>query len=575
MTSFHPVQAQPFTLSGAGAIMGATSVVLTSFTQIDGTLLTMADFGSKGFMTMEPGNSTLEEQISFTGVTQNGNGTATLSGIKTVLMVSPYTETSGFAQTHAGATTVVLSNTAGFYDQFLAKADDATISAVYTFTAPSYPEIDDESILPTLQAQFATKEYVDGVVLSGAPDATTSVKGIVQLPTQAQVDARTATGGTGAALSVTPDVQRSTKLSDYAADSGTANAYIIAPTPSVTALVAGTRVTFKVANTNTTTSTVVVNALSGTAIFKNDGATALVAGDLVAGQVVELEHNGVNGFMLMTPPIKGLVPSQSGASGEFLKSDGTSATWGRCFDYQAFTGSGTWTKPTGLSGNEVVLVQLWGGGGAGGGAPTGLSRSGGGGGGGGFSEAKFRASNLSSTVTVTIGAGGTGVSATDGNPGGDTTFGAIMTAYGGAGGIMAADGTGGAGGNSHLGFGTSIYNGGAGGTANAVGTRSTFGGAGGGGGGSGTGGAGGAGYFGGSGGGAGSKSGGSGGAGGAASTLSGYGGAGGNGNAAGNNDGSASVALAGGGGGAGNNAAASNFIGGDGFRGECRVWVFL
>jgi ABC-type multidrug transport system fused ATPase/permease subunit len=44
---------------------------------------------------------------------------------------------------------------------------------------------------------------------------STTVKGIVQLPTQAQVDARTTTGSTSALLALTPDLQRSTQLSDY------------------------------------------------------------------------------------------------------------------------------------------------------------------------------------------------------------------------------------------------------------------------------------------------------------------------------------------------------------------------
>lgn len=116
--SVLPVQVQPFSLSGSGAIIGATSITLKSFLTIDGVQLTLADFGTKGYMTMEPGNTTQEEQISFTGVTLNGNGTTSLTGVKTVSFLSPYTETSGLAKTHAGSTTVVVSNTSGFYSNF-------------------------------------------------------------------------------------------------------------------------------------------------------------------------------------------------------------------------------------------------------------------------------------------------------------------------------------------------------------------------------------------------------------------------------------------------------------------------
>ncbi len=594
-TNFKLVQAQPFTLSGSGAISGATTIVLTSFTQIDGTLLTMTNFGSKGFMTMEPGNSTLEEQISFTGVTQNANGTATLSGIKTVLMISPYTEASGLAQTHAGSTTVVLSNTAGFYDQFLAKDDDATISQTYTFTVPNYPQVDNSATMPTLQAQLATKAYVDSVVIVGAPDATTAVKGIVQIPTQAQVDAGTATGSTAASLSVTPNLVRSRLLSDYAADSGVADAYVIAPTPAVTALVGGTRVSFKVGNTNTTTSTVVVNALSATAIFKNNGSTALVAGDLAAGQVVELEHNGVNGFMLMTPPIKGLVPAQAGSAGTFLTTNGTTASWGYPYDYQAFTGNGTWTKPSNLVGTELVHIQVWGAGGGGGsvdGNSLGQDSGGAGGGGGAYAEAIVRVSALGATESVTIGTAGTGGSAgvNNGTAGGNTTFGTLVTGYGGGGGVadngpIPANAGGGGGGGLIAAGATGTTSGGAGGGYGGASNADAITSDGGGGGGN-TGAVGKVGYRGGGGGGGSSRSDGSptayvGGA----STFGGGGGGGGktgaggvsifggSGGAAGAASNGVAGSAPGGGGGGGSSNDDSNFAGGNGARGECRVWV--
>ncbi len=198
------VQAQTFTLAGAGAILGATSITLNSFKQIDGTNLTMTDFGSKGFLTLEPNNGTLEEQVSFSGVTQNSNGTATLTGIKTVLMISPYTETTGLAQTHAGGVPVIITNTAGFYNNFVNKNDDGTVTQTITFTNPNYPRMDTASPFPTDNEQLATKGYADSLTFAGAPDASTTQKGIVQEATTAQVNAGTATGSTGAKLFPSP-----------------------------------------------------------------------------------------------------------------------------------------------------------------------------------------------------------------------------------------------------------------------------------------------------------------------------------------------------------------------------------
>lgn len=101
---------------------------------------------------------------------------------------------------------------------------------------------------------------------------------------------------------------------------------------------------------------------------------------------------------------------------------------------QTFTNSGTYTPHVGLINADVMCV---GGGGAGGGAPSTTSNqvnAGAGGGAGGFAEGIFTASTIGSSQSVTIGAGGTGVSGSSGNSGGATTFGALLTANGGQGG---------------------------------------------------------------------------------------------------------------------------------------------
>lgn len=201
------VQMQPKQLGGAGAILGATTVIIKDFTGIDGVELTMSDFGDKGFATLEPGSGTQEEQISFTGVTQNGNGTATLTGVKTVLFISPYTEVSGLAKTHAGGTVFVISNTAGFYDRLASKYNDETITGIWTFTDPNVPRMDIQPVYGAgTELYFATKQYVDDTAFAGAPDASTSQKGIVQEATVAQINSDTYVGSTLARLFTNPGV---------------------------------------------------------------------------------------------------------------------------------------------------------------------------------------------------------------------------------------------------------------------------------------------------------------------------------------------------------------------------------
>lgn len=157
--TFKFVQAQEFSLAGGGAAIAATSIILNSFKQIDGTNLTMTDFGTIGYGTISPDTSR-ELQISFTGVTQNANGTATLTGVKTVLNVDPYTETSGLASSQAGNAVFVITNTAGFYGKFAVKGNDESVTGLWDFS--QFPK-KTGSLTPTSGAELATKNYVDSV----------------------------------------------------------------------------------------------------------------------------------------------------------------------------------------------------------------------------------------------------------------------------------------------------------------------------------------------------------------------------------------------------------------------------
>lgn len=173
---------------------------------------------------------------------------------------------------------------------------------------------------------------------------------------------------------------------------------------------------------------------------------------------------------------------------------GVSAKWEKLLstpsvNYQEFTSSGTWVKPVG--GYVAVYVEAIGGGGGGGRGAT----YGGGGGGGAFVSRLLRTSDLTSSVTVTIGAGGTGKTSSSGigGNGGNTTFGAYVAAPGGKGGASATtdmnaqnSSVGGSGArpsylasNQYPGGGD--YSSGAGGFGEAIGGSSVQGGAGGGG----------------------------------------------------------------------------------------------
>ncbi len=233
-------------------------------------------------------------------------------------------------------------------------------------------------------------------------------------------------------------------------------------------LVDGMKFTLTWAAESTGPMTLALNGGSPVNVLDASGG-AMIAGSAAAGTRTLLEYVG-GAFRVL-----------SGASA------GSSAEQNY---YWSYTASGTWTKPAGLSDSNVVWVELWGGGGAGGGQP-----SDGGGGGGAHAIQSFRLSDLPSVVAVAIGAGGT----SEGN-GGNTTFGALLTAFGGGG--CNSDIPGGGGGSNQagaplgvggwLGGGTGAApdattesgggGGGSGGTSPTAGGRSVKGGGGGGGG---------------------------------------------------------------------------------------------
>lgn len=238
------VQTPTFYQAGSGNIVGATTVNLTSMTDIYGNILTMSNFGTTGYFTAEP-DTTNEEGGTFTGITANANGTYTLTGVKTILAKSPYTQTSGLIRAHAGGTKIVITDNVAFWNTFANKANDETITGTWTFS--NFP------------------------ISPGNPAATPTVPGIATL-----------------------------KVNNYAADTGSANTYAIAPSPVIASYVTGQIFTFLAANTNTTTSTLNVNGI-GVITIKKNVSTNLSAGDIVAGAIVAVEYDGTN-FQLITAP---------------------------------------------------------------------------------------------------------------------------------------------------------------------------------------------------------------------------------------------------------------------------------
>ena len=145
---------------------------------IDGNYLSMSDFGTIGYMTINP-TSPFAEIVSFTGCVYQGDGTTLFTGVtRGLLAISPYT-TGGTAYAHSPNDSIVFSINPQMLDQFVQKGQDATITGTFTFLYTKMPRAS-QTVTYGVGSDlwFATKEYVDGVATAGAPNASISTKGI-------------------------------------------------------------------------------------------------------------------------------------------------------------------------------------------------------------------------------------------------------------------------------------------------------------------------------------------------------------------------------------------------------------
>lgn len=110
----------------------------------------------------------------------------------------------------------------------------------------------------------------------------------------------------------------------YAADTGSADTYAVSLSPAPGAYAAGQIFHFKATNANTGASTLNVNSLGAVSILKH-GGTALASGDIPAGGLVTVMHDGTNLQMLSQ---LGNAPS---GSGDMVLADAQTVTGKKTF----------------------------------------------------------------------------------------------------------------------------------------------------------------------------------------------------------------------------------------------------
>jgi len=155
---------------GANITAASTSFKLSDILGWDGVALTAADFGTQAFAVFRNDSNTVMEIMEFDPATiASTNITITRRGLKF---------------NSDTITTEVTNNK-------LTWIKNETLVEIGTNTPQMYQWL---------------KNYIDGVAIAGAAEASTTVKGIVEQATQAETNAGTETGATGAKLFVSPNI---------------------------------------------------------------------------------------------------------------------------------------------------------------------------------------------------------------------------------------------------------------------------------------------------------------------------------------------------------------------------------
>lgn len=144
---------------------------------------------------------------------------------------------------------------------------------------------------PASGSRFANFNVLTGDDLNDALDSVST--GLDKLPTPAKVN-----GG----------------YANYAAATGSANAYVVSLSAQITALADGLAVRFKANAANTGAATINVNSLGAKSIVRPGGA-ALEASDIASGQIVEVCYDSTNDRFQLQALVSGAAAPASTFSG--------------------------------------------------------------------------------------------------------------------------------------------------------------------------------------------------------------------------------------------------------------------
>lgn len=253
------------------------------------TTLVAADFPSTGRgVFRNPSNSQIEFFTFDPSTIATGTLTILARGLDYRGGTSDGAVTAAKYNWPANSTLVELgSNPPAEAEDYVDKTTDEIIGGIKNFSSsPTVPT-------PMNPTEVASKAYVDDVAISGAGFADDSTAGLVERATQAEIEAGTTLGGTGASLFINPSRSGARLHYGYAADAQASDTYVVTCAPVPTAYSTGMLIQFKANTTNTGACTINVNTLGAKSLKINKDLDPR-DNYIKAGQHILIEYDGTN-----------------------------------------------------------------------------------------------------------------------------------------------------------------------------------------------------------------------------------------------------------------------------------------
>lgn len=176
MAKYYPFGGTTYNL---GTSIGSTdtSIILSSFLEpVTGVPYTMVLLNTDiAFGTIAP-KTTSSEFISFTGITQNANGSATLTGVTRGLAKKyPFTTDAAYKLPHSGQSQFIISDAPQVFQEYVSNVNDQTVGGIKTFSV--------SPLVPTggTGTQAANATDIANAISGATGTATNLVFGTVKL----------------------------------------------------------------------------------------------------------------------------------------------------------------------------------------------------------------------------------------------------------------------------------------------------------------------------------------------------------------------------------------------------------